>query len=530
MRKAGLVGKRATSTTANASGVYELFEQQTLSSQTLWPKAPTCNNTYTLSSDTGGGYYSNGVFPGTNFRISVTLDGIPSYYVNNGWYIRYVIRSSYTSSGKSSSGYTANFQGTAGTSGDWSGNDFDISAVNSLLTSATSNTSGYFRALAMVGEYNSSTVYNSAFSQNFNKYVYIDVYLVPGSSGTESTAGSVRIAYGMTFYRSPAGISYYFSPSTAQEGSGTITCYASYASSGTTVGYGGTMGTRAYQLNFSSGSGSTSDIGIFGTSFNITPGSTGTISATPTSDGVTEGSETFYTYLSVLNNASTYVNIGNSGVPYFTVTDPPAAPSYLTSGNKAPILGSGGATWPPSGYTELFNSNSDDSSVTVPLGFTFNMAGTGYTTAYMGSNTYVTFGAGSSAYSSLSASNPPYPKFMLGAADNSFQRVATKQSAGNWCKIRYEGNGSTSGTGGSPGITIEITLYNPSFLGTSNYVCEVLIGGHNRTGGVWGAYSASAQYATGSYAANSSYVFVSTDSTSTGFTIWNNYYVTTATS
>lgn len=533
MRKAGFIGKNITTTTASASGVFEKFEINSRKSASAWPTTPqVVGGTYTLSSDTGTGYFSNGVYPGTNFKITVSLEGIPSTYVNNNWYIYYQLRQTYYNDGKNSGGYTSSFYGTAGTGGDWTNNDYDISYGRTLLTSATTNTSPYFRALSMVGEWYNSAIYNNYFTNNTAKDVYIDVYLVNGSGGNINDNSTITLKTNMILYKKPCGISYSYSPTTVQEG-GYLGITLAYAFSSTFVGYGGTLGTKDYRMAISSGTGSTADAALFSTPINLTVGGGGLLnySALITSDGLTEGTETIYTYLTTYSPATTtFVNIGNSGVPYFNITDPPAAPSYLTSGNKAPILGAGAASWPPSGYTELFNSNADDSFVTVPLGFTFNMAGTGYTTTYMGSNTYITFSNGSTNYSSLSASNPAFPKFMFGAADNSYQRVAYKQSAGNWCKIRYEGNGTTSGTGGSPGITLEITLYNPSFLGTSNYVCEVLIGGHNRSGGVWGAYSATTQYATGSYAANSSYVFVSTDSTSTGFSIYSNYYVTTATS
>mgnify|MGYP000064459516 len=55
--------------------------------------------------------------------------------------------------------------------------------------------------------------------------------------------------------------------------------------------------------------------------------------------------------------------------------------------------------------------------------------GTSRTTAFVGSNAYITFGTGSAEYGSptpLSTTNPPYDKFMFNAADRSYLRVAYK--------------------------------------------------------------------------------------------------------
>ena len=177
-------------------------------------------------------------------------------------------------------------------------------------------------------------------------------------------------------------------------------------------------------------------------------------------------------------------------------------------GVAAPVSGVNGAgTFPASGWTNQFNSSADDANLSINLPFTFSMAGTGYTTTYLGSNSYITFGGGSSSYSGLSASNPPYPKLMFGAADNSYQRVSSLSSASS-LKIRYEGNGSASGTVGSPGIVVELALFNPTlFLGSLN-VIEMRVGVHNRLGGVSMLASASASLVDYTLAQNQSYVFI----------------------
>ena len=180
----------------------------------------------------------------------------------------------------------------------------------------------------------------------------------------------------------------------------------------------------------------------------------------------------------------------------------PSVPGYA-----APVYGASAGAYPPSGWTGLQNASVDDGFLTIALPFTFYLAGTGYTTTYQGSNSYLTFGAGSSSYSGLSASVPPNPKLMFGSADNSYQRVSTLSSASS-LKIRYEGNGATSGTAGSSGIVVELALFNPAlFLGNLN-VIEMRVGVHNRLGGVSMIANASTSLLDYTLAQNQSYVFI----------------------
>lgn len=195
----------------------------------------------------------------------------------------------------------------------------------------------------------------------------------------------------------------------------------------------------------------------------------------------------------------------------------------LVAGTKAPTYGASGGPYPPSGWTGIQNASVDDSFLTISLPFTFYIAGSGYTTTYMGSNTYLTFSAGSSIFSSLSASNPALPKFMFGAADNSYQRVSTFTSGTDYIRIRYEGSASTSGTVGSPNIVLEITLFNPSLMGGNN-VLELLVGNHARLSGVANVANSSTAYATYTLAQNQSYVFQG-NTNGTSWTIYTGYNI-----
>jgi hypothetical protein len=127
--------------------------------------------------------------------------------------------------------------------------------------------------------------------------------------------------------------------------------------------------------------------------------------------------------------------------------------------------GTSNITYNPYGLTGLASSTSnagDDNFWTVNLPWNVNFLGTFYSQVFVGTNSYITFGAGSSAFSSLSGGNPAVPKIMIGAADNSGQRIwfGTVDTAPNRrFIIRFEGTAATSGTLGSPNMTVEYQFY-----------------------------------------------------------------------
>lgn len=208
---------------------------------------------------------------------------------------------------------------------------------------------------------------------------------------------------------------------------------------------------------------------------------------------------------------------------FMTAALPGSASYAITSGTRAPVYGAGAASPnPPTGYTARVSSSQDDSFFLFNLGFTFYMAGTGYTGCYPGSNMYVTFGAGSTQYSGLSATSPALPKFFFMAADNSWQRVSTIVDS-TYARVRCEGRASTSGTPGVPNIVYEATFFNPSSFGGNNVV-ELLIGTNSRSSGLLSAASAISYYATGTPTANQSFVFFG-DSAGTSWSLYTGYHV-----
>ena len=106
--------------------------------------------------------------------------------------------------------------------------------------------------------------------------------------------------------------------------------------------------------------------------------------------------------------------------------------------------------------------NNDDGYWTLNLPFSIEFLGTSYNTIYVSTNHYVTFGGGSTNYTGLGPSNPNLPKIMWSCGDNSVQRIyyGTEGSAPNRTyRVRLEGNASTSGILGNPGMVCEWIFY-----------------------------------------------------------------------
>ena len=280
-----------------------------------------------------------------------------------------------------------------------------------------------------------------------------------------------------------------------------------------------TAGTLYYTVQGISGTLSAGDFTQGSTTGSFTiASSAGSFVLNIAADTATEGIESFQ--VQVRTNSQFGTIIGTSAT--VTVSDTsnnPSQPAYITLGTRAPYFSAGGySIFPPTGYTALQNASVDDGNVNFTTPFSIVINGTSYSTHYFGSNTYITWGSGSNNYSGLNATNPPFNKLMMGAADNSYQRVSTTTAGTSYTRVRYEGNGSTSGSVGSPGIVLEVTFFNPANYGGVP-VIEVLVGNHNRTAGVTGICTTNAFMLQWTTAFNTSYVLVGN---ATG-TTWTRY-------
>jgi len=149
-----------------------------------------------------------------------------------------------------------------------------------------------------------------------------------------------------------------------------------------------------------------------------------------------------------------------SGSPTATVTN------ITDTAISSDLTGLTASTSPDTG-------NNDDGNWEIGCPWDINYLGTNYSSVYIGTNMYLTFGSGSTTWSGISPSNPALPKIMVGGADNSIQRIYTGTfntdvaKTGNTYNIAVTNNGTgdwsvTSGTdrngsvsGNDPVITIK---------------------------------------------------------------------------
>ena len=242
-------------------------------------------------------------------------------------------------------------------------------------------------------------------------------------------------------------------------------------------------------------------------------GKTYTITLTPTGNNDIA--------FSIGANAVTSVK-SSAGNPAYSTTI-----SYVTlgrtSGTGTLFQGASSTGTTASGWTNVRNGSADDANVEIPLGFTWTINNTGYTSVFVGSNNYITFGGGHNDYSGYSFSSWSKPKIiMTQTSDNSYQYVTYKQFSG-YTRIRFEGNASTGGSVGSGNIVWECTFFSSSLF--SNPTVEVRCGsngrGTSRTMGIGGPSSA---YASHSSLVNNSVVYEG-NSTGTSFTAYTSQYI-----
>lgn len=194
-------------------------------------------------------------------------------------------------------------------------------------------------------------------------------------------------------------------------------------------------------------------------------------------------------------------------------------------GTEAPLLGASSAT-NFDGWTRIRDATADDAFIAVTAWpFTFTLDGTGYTSAFVGSNSYITFGNGSNVFN-VSASIPALPKIHFGSADNSYQRVYIKSDVSSKqnqvMRIRYEGQNATSGAPGASNIIAEFAFFEPSPNGEQ--IVELRVGEHARVSGLFMIASATTSYASATISPNSSWVFIG-NSTGTSWTLTSNRYM-----
>jgi hypothetical protein len=174
----------------------------------------------------------------------------------------------------------------------------------------------------------------------------------------------------------------------------------------------------------------------------------------------------------LLTTTGTFSVVPNTGNQITTSTGAATVISIPSS-----LFGGTGLT---ASTTPTFGNN-DEGYWTLALPFNITYNGTSYSSVYIGTNSYITFGAGSIEYIDLSAFNPFLPKIMISAADNSAQRIyygTVGSSPNRTYRVRWEGTNAASGTLGSPNMIWEATFYENA---SSQIDIEIGVNARNAT-------------------------------------------------
>ena len=162
----------------------------------------------------------------------------------------------------------------------------------------------------------------------------------------------------------------------------------------------------------------------------------------------------FDTSLNLTNAVTPTIAVNMSLLVNTTSTGSAATVTEITNS----LLGSASLT----SSTTPTVGNNDDGYWTLALPFNITFLGNSYSTIYVGTNHYVTFGSGSTIYSGLGAATPNLPKIMWVCDDNSVQRVyygVEGTAPTRTYRVRLEGTASTGGTVGSPNMVNEFVFY-----------------------------------------------------------------------
>ena len=172
---------------------------------------------------------------------------------------------------------------------------------------------------------------------------------------------------------------------------------------------------------------------------------------TPANSTTYNGVSGVYTSSALVANLQNFETSGNR-----IVTTGPSAgsvTSLLINIQGAAALAS--STTPTSG-------SQDDGYWQLDLPFSISFLGTSYSSVYLGTNMYMTFGGGDTAYV-VSSTTPNFPKIMWCADDHSVQRIyyGTEGAAPNRTyRVRVEGHTAYSGgVLGSPTMVCEYVFY-----------------------------------------------------------------------
>lgn len=180
----------------------------------------------------------------------------------------------------------------------------------------------------------------------------------------------------------------------------------------------------------------------------------------------------------------------------------------LVASIAAPVLGAPQvvtADAESAGWTLIYNLSEDvDIAEFDPFLFSFYIDAVSFDNCVVNSDSFITFGDWTYADTGWSEAVPEMTKLHVGSADLSMQRVYEKSEA-NVCRIRWEGNSDRDYPEESNRFW-EVAFYKPLDDGTT-YI-ELRTGDlAGATDGLLMLANATTALATGTFAANSSWVF-----------------------
>lgn len=217
---------------------------------------------------------------------------------------------------------------------------------------------------------------------------------------------------------------------------------------------------------------------------------------------------------------TTFVDLATKAEMFFTSV--PRWYFYVT--NTAPQGGSSVTTSTPTGWTEVFNGNTDDQGVTVgPVPFDLLYNGTTYNYVYVSPNGYITFGGTSQANSGFSSTYPALNKIFINTGDFSMQKLFVKYNDIEY-RIRVEGNTDYTGAGTSTYVYEIAFIHADAYNGIPAW--EIRLGDTPVTSGLMGCYSAYSSldgYPVPSIAADTTYVVVALNDQATEWGIASGY-------
>ena len=141
----------------------------------------------------------------------------------------------------------------------------------------------------------------------------------------------------------------------------------------------------------------------------------------------------------LVNNIPSVYSKANE--PAFTADE---ITSILPSTGGQPTGSISSTTYSPVGTGGLdlirdFNSNSDDANYIVNLPFSVEFLGTFYSSVYVGTNGYITFGGGSSIFENYNGARPPFPHINFLPGDRMLRNLYAGTVGGTFV-IRWEGS------------------------------------------------------------------------------------------